>query len=531
MTIKLDYFDYDLISNYRTKNLLENDFWLFGSFSNTTSKPISTNAEKIAKDFLKDTVFGVKIEEEDTSFMIKNIPWSQGIVFSAFDDDSEIFDKNFYTIIEPELETGDYAIFKCIENNYNSVSTVKPIYNSSFENGIHALSDGYVWKYMGKIPYTNYKKFAASGYVPINNDVAVQSIADDGIYSILVQNRSTNVGYEKISGVIDTVNKLSATEVEITIRAINTDSETTLEFSTPDYYKDMTLYAQKGDTGVEIGADVFLIYSSALVSNNPTIRVTTSESSTITLEPGDIVDILPTVRITGNGAGAKAIPNVINGAIDKIFMISNGTGYTRAAAEIVSPIFSFSPDSIETKDVAATLKVIISPKNGHGSDIVRELRSKYIGISKNITSLNTNVPSEGTYAKIGLVKSPSFSLGFSDTSFDNRLAIRTVDDSSGVVIGSQITQGDVSGTIHAKETLDDNGTPAYFIYVTNYLGDYQGSFTTDTTISTTIGVFEINTINSSPYYESTGEVLYISDLTPVERTVSNFEQIKLVIEF
>lgn len=536
MTVKLDYFDYDLVENYYTRNLNDNDFWMFGSFANETQQPTSTNTEKTARDFLAKTVFGVKLTESDFAFMIRNITWQQGVVYTAYDDQAVMSGTNFYTVIEPEIETGEYRVFKCISNNAGSPSTVKPVYETSISDGIHAFSDGYIWKYMGHIAYSDYRKFAASGYVPIAREAEIEAVATDGIYSILVMNPTLNNGYEKLSGIVREVVDVSATEKQIVISNLTLDTGTTNEFTTPDYYKNRSLYVQAGGTGNTIGSDVFEIVSSNIINNSFIVRVFTPVGGTYTIKTDDIVDILPTVRIDGDGTGAVAVAAVSAGKITSVRMLSYGSGYTRASATVVGALFGFFPNDPESRDVAASLKVVISPKGGHGSNIYSELKCRHLGISATITSIdNENVPSVGSYAKVGLVKSPSFTSGFTGTTLDNRVVLTSSDNNNAVTIGSVITQGNVSGILSEKRTVvPEVGDPLYKFYITDYQGAYSETFSAEVgnnTITTDAGIFEINTVDNSPYVDGSGDVLFISDLTPITRTADRFEQIRIVIDF
>lgn len=528
MSIKLDHFDYDITENFYTRNLQDHDFWLFGSFSNEVEKPTSENTDNDARAFLDRTVFGTKLGEDDFAFMIRNIPWTQNRVYVSYDDVSTMSGNDFYVIVEPEISTGEHHVFKCISNNNSAPSISKPDFNVSLQNGIYALPDGYVWKYMGSIPYNLFRKFTTSGYVPIKRDPSVESVANDGIYSILVSNSEENNGYERVSG---TVIKINGDEIIVSINEIDSESGIS-EFSTPDYYKGMTMFFQSVSANT-IGAEAFEIASSFIRNNSPTVKIIPTNTS-FEIKEGDSFDILPTVVISGNGSGATAVSEVKDGRIIKVNMISYGSGYTRASAAIRNPLFGFEPNVPETRDISAILKVVISPKNGHGSNIYEELKCHRVGISTSVSSIgNAAIPSSGTYSKIGIVKSPSFEPGFSAASFDNRVVLTTDENNNAVAIGSIISQGVVNGKIHEKEVIETEFDTVYKFYVSDYRGPYSEEFTTvgNNIVTTEVGDFGINMVEKSPYIDGTGSVLFISDLTPVERTADRFEQIRLVVDF
>ena len=98
------------------------------------------------------------------------------------------------------------------------------------------------------------------------------------------------------------------------------------------------------------------------------------------------IKIFPRVKISGDGEGAVAIPEIDNGGINKIILLNKGAGYNNAIAEVVDPIIDFNPGGTESADVRATIQPIIEPKGGHGYNLIDEFRCKHFSMYAFITA-------------------------------------------------------------------------------------------------------------------------------------------------
>ena len=530
MSIKLDAFDYDLIEQYYLKNLLESQLWLFGSYANEEQRPFSTNTNREAVDFLERMLFGVKYQPNDFSFMLPIKIWQQSFVYTQFDDRKVIKDQPFYIVVEPEIESGNYHIFKCISNNNGSPSNEKPEFNPAIQNGIYSLSDGYIWKYMSSTPFTLFRKFSARGLLPIIRNQQVENISSDGIFNVVVENRNENNGYERITGNVDSISiENGITRVFLKNLFSETQSEIPI-FEVANSYSNKSIYIEKSNLGAGIGAIELRIRDSGVLNNQPFVTISTPTGFSI--EVNDIVEILPRVLIQGTGSGATAIVvfDSSNKRIDSIRIIEYGSGYTNAIATIVDPV-GFDPTNLNREDIRCLIRPIVSPVGGHGSNIFSELRSKHIGLSTTITSLGTsNIPSVGSYAKIGVVKNPEFTESFADATFDNRIKIELSIftgniQSVNIQVGNEILQGNISAVIHEIDAETNS------IYVIDYEGPYSEIFDENLPIRINGADFNINTIEYSAYKSRTGRVLTVSDVTPIERDEERSEQIRLILDF
>ena len=524
MSIKLDNFDYDLIEQYYLKNLLDNQFWLFGSHGNEELRPTSDNTENQVKTFLEKTVFGVKYLTNDISFMVPLRLWRSGTTYVQFDDTRIISDQPFFVVVEPEIESGSYHIFKCLSNNYSSPSIEKPEFNSSIQDGIYKLSDGYMWKYMSSTPFALFRKFSARGLVPVVRNKQVETVANEGIYNIKVENPNENSGYERIVGNVDEI-EITNGITRIFLKNTFIPSQNIIPvFDVNNTYSNRAIYIQKSNTGAGIGAIELTIRNSGILGNRPFVTVGTPD--TFNIELNDIIEILPKIEIVGNGSGASAIAIIKENRIADVQMLQFGDNYTSVTASVVDPV-SFNPLNELRQDIRCIIRPIISPKQGHGSNIFKELRSKNIGLSKIITSTQgfTNVPSSGSYSKVGIVKQPVFDQTFNGNSFDNRMKINLAFIPGNLSVGDVVRQGVVSAIVHEINS-DTND-----IFVIEYDGPYTDTITSDIPLQYENVNFDINSIEYSPYAGKTGDLLTIVDATPIERDKDRSEQIRIILDF
>ena len=132
-----------------------------------SSPPVAnSSAEQTELSVYRDIVYGKLISDSDISYMIKNIPWTNNTVYAQYSqNDPDLLTKNFYVI------TNEAEVYKCIYNNANAVSVVKPALNTTTDT--FKTSDGYIWKYMFTIDPAANNKFATTMYTPltVNNDV------------------------------------------------------------------------------------------------------------------------------------------------------------------------------------------------------------------------------------------------------------------------------------------------------------------------------------------------------------------------
>lgn len=532
---------YNMIKDF-VDSFSSNEYFVFGSSLGNGST--SVNSEYSARLFLEKAIFGKKIQTNDVRFLIRRSIWQSNVVYTQYDDAIDLHTANFFVVIDPGTESGDYDVFKCLSNNYGAVSVEKPQFSEdlSLQNYILNTADGYVWKYMYSVPNAEVRQYGTSTLFPVIPNQSVIADAKQGIDHIVVENPLNNFGYETHSGTIESLNSIDTTEGYRTI-FLNAAGFNQIR----GYYDNYTFYTTSSD---------------GVTSRKYTIRDsgirTTDQRPFVSVEDynvGDIVNasstvwsytILPTVEIIGDGTGASAIPILSNSRITSVRILNAGQGYTRSLARIVKPTFGFNPESVESGDVTCRLRVIHGPSDiytvpgGHGSNAASELDSRHVVVTAQFNSADGSViPTSNSYSKVGLVKNPLFNSSVS--LFDNRIKVELASVAQ-LTVGDVVTQSTTNfrGVIHTIDSINN------FVYVTEFNGPYydQSENTTffisnithlDPTqpLTTPIGRVEIVTdgVTYPVYQRNTGEVLYMSDFDPIQRDDNLAEQFKFIIAF
>lgn len=519
MGIKTDIFTTEMVQAFYAR-ITENDVYFFGSDYNASN--ISLNSNFTNKDVLEKTIFGLRIEEEDVAYMVKNNLWAPNIVYDIYDDISVLTTSNYYVIVSPESEDGDYHAFKCIFNNNGSPSTSRPQYSENIleSGGYSNVADGYIWKYMFTVTDAQAKKFKTNTFFPIIEDPLVANAAIDGLDTILVENFQTNFGYKRVIGTANTQPEGTSNRVYLTVAEGYHFDETA------GTYEAEVIYFTRADEEEEIIGKTFVIKTSG--KSEGRYYVEFENYTGYTIQVNDNFEILPRIIITGDGTGAEGITvfDPTNTRINSVKLISKGSGYTSATATVVRP----KTVNLATDGVEATLRPIIAPLGGHGSNVVKELRSDAVCISGTITSFSTEIPDSGTYSKIALVYEPIFVDREANSapitapdSFVNMVRL-TSDASEQATVGEAVSQTNgAHGIVHS--IVGD------YIYVINFTGNNSAKFDENLTLG--IGTFSINIteVVYPSYLERTGEVLYITDFQPVTRSETKEELIKILVDF
>lgn len=146
----------------------------------------------------REIVYGKLIFSSDVSYMIPRRNWANGTLYQQYSQyDADLFDEDLYTV----TETG--AVYKCIYNNNNALSTVKP--NLTTTSGTFKTADGYIWKYMFTVDVAANNKFGTTSYIPVttNNDVEAAAVGGTIDYIYLTNSGNNYQVYDTgfLSGV------------------------------------------------------------------------------------------------------------------------------------------------------------------------------------------------------------------------------------------------------------------------------------------------------------------------------------------
>ena len=406
-----------------------------------------TNIDGTHYKLYDELIFGKHVTANDVVHMIRNVPWVSGTVYEMYDSLLNAPEtKNFFVV---SAEASEYHVFKCLNNNGGVPSTAQPKRSEvSPADDFYKTSDGYEWKYMYTITASQYLKFATADYVPVFENAEVRANAIDGsIDTILIE----DAGFSYHSYAIGTFK-------DVTIGGNNLiytleSSDMTLS-SNDAFYENCSIYINSGTGAGEVRTIVDYFTSGgekSIVIDSP-FDITPNGSSQFI--------IAPRVIISGDGAGAKARcdVNTNDGSIESITIINRGQKYTFASVEVVG---NTGTTAVATTS-SATVRPVISPPGGHGSDVINELYASRVGIAIEFIGAEANtIPVANDYRKISLIKDPLFK--------DGNLVLTESAATSGLLSGETITQASTGATAKIS------GLSGNTVSITNIRGFFETS--------------------------------------------------------
>jgi len=344
-----------------------------------------------------DLIGAKKITPSDVSHVTLRYNWTSGTVYSMYKHTTT---DPFSTTLPPfYVLTDQLNVYKCLDNNKDAASTVKP---TGFSPLPFVTNDKYKWKYMYSISLGQSEKFLTSTHMPVQNvtvddgtveggnQLAVYNGAVDGSIQVIGLNTS-GVDYEEVFDA-------PVSTADATTLTISPSSEISIDTG-DNIYNGSSVYVTSGTGSGQLRRIVDYVGSTrTLTVNTAFTTIPASDSKVI---------ISPTVTIIGDGYGALAysrLKNDLSGSIESIELINVGQKYTRAEAVI---------SSNSQHGSAATANVIISPMGGHGSDHISELGGDKVSLhvlfegSEGVSSTGAGyIPSNTSFRTISLLQDP-----------------------------------------------------------------------------------------------------------------------------
>ena len=244
------------------------------------------------------------------------------------------------------------------------------------------------------------------------------------------------------------------------------------------------------------------------------------------------------VAISGDGASGQLQVTVSSGAITAVTVNAVGSGYS--VASIDNGLLQTATSSSGT---GATFDIIISPKNGHGSDPVEELGGNYVIVNSRLEYAegSGDFPTDNDFRQIGLIVNPTNAGGNTLSSATtlsalNRITLATgatmpaVDDT--IANASSITSGTATGKV---VSVDSTNRYVYYLPSVDSVGNFN-SFANSNGVfvgSTQKGTILASGGVSSAYPEiqrNSGDIVYLENRGAVARAADQIEDIKLIIE-
>ncbi len=422
-------------------SLNDQNYYIVASTTSTKeefqSTPAIQNTQVSKRDFMRRVVFGRKISTDNARYMFLERPWVKGTVYDQYDDTKDVENLNMFVSVREE-GSGNYLIFKCLDNNNGAQSqeitgTVDP---SNYQMAI--TQDGYRWQFMFKVLFSEVLDFKTSDNLPLPvistgsggyGDEKVVAAAEENISNILLTNTTTNQFNQYLFGeatstanasdviIIDPDSASRSAFRNITVSVTAKPGRTI--YSALDAYKNMYF---KADGKIY---DVIASVSSP-TTNQITLRIKTRDI----FSAQQVCQLLIKVAVSNStlsGKTAKAYLVLDEfGTAKKVDFETRGTEYKFATAEVIYPPLLKTSASVLSNPT--TLRAIVSPRGGHGSDPISEMAMSKLSINTSFVGGAVNAPNSNEYSIVGLIKNPTFSDGVNADSFDNRTVIRVSGD-------------------------------------------------------------------------------------------------------
>jgi hypothetical protein len=168
------------------------------AWANDQAPPQTNTSVTVFNEIYKNMIGAKLVTGNDVYHVIPRTNWANNTSYAAYDHcqcSLQLYDTanvKFYVVTE------DWNVYKCIANNNNGVSTVKPTSISTF--GTVTTEDNYTWKFMYQISPAEQLRFTTNEYIPIrsviSNDNSLQwqvqnNTVSGAIHAIKITNAGT----------------------------------------------------------------------------------------------------------------------------------------------------------------------------------------------------------------------------------------------------------------------------------------------------------------------------------------------------
>jgi len=149
----------------------------------TDASPPTPNDDIASEFYNYDDMLGAKIiASTDVTHCIPRRNWTTGTTYDMYEHNisssnasasgaTNLYDSTFVVM------NSAYAVYKCIENDGATASTVEP---TSTSNSIVTTGDSYKWKYMYSLTSAETLNFMSTDFIHVSTDSTVSAAAVDG---------------------------------------------------------------------------------------------------------------------------------------------------------------------------------------------------------------------------------------------------------------------------------------------------------------------------------------------------------------
>ena len=450
---------------------------LYTGTDNSPPKPVNNLREY---NSVHDEMISLnRILSTEVYHMIPRNTWSSGAVYDIYRHDysetnrsyssaSNLYNATFVVINQ------NNDVYVCLDNNKNKQSTVEP---QNTSNEPFYTSDGYQWLRVYGITANDIIDYGTNNYIPVVTSDVVSSV-DGALYTAIIDVPGNNYTGSP-SGVVNNI---------------------------PYYY----------------------------------------------------------CNIVGDGTGAVARVSVSGGSVIKIEIIRAGSDYTYGRIQFSSGLVYQSLSDLDRTanalnpegDGTFSATVIPQPPGGWGTDVIRELGGTRVGVFSSLDYSLYYYTQSSTFRQVGILQGASFtqtnptvatayrSIKVNDLGGQENYSVGETIKQITIVDGvNQTAYGTVVGWDESSKVIryiqdgefhsDSDGKLKRFTGNAYIQGELSGKITQPniTFNGTSTDVTFVNGYAEPVLIPTTGYITYLTNISPVLRTNTQTERIRLIIGY
>ncbi len=550
----------------------------------SSTQTVNNSVDEVLYTAYDEMIFGKRVSADDVSAVVPRYNWNYGSVYTPYRSNQTLTNVPFYVCVNA---VSAYHVFKCLDNNNGANSLVAPdVTQTSPDDEFYSTQeDGYVWKYMYSVNLTTFNKFSTSEFIPVVANGQVSGNAVSGAIDVIqVTYRGSNYNTFLTNTFNSSDLRVGGDQTKYNI-ANNAAANN-------DFYIGSFIYIKNG-TGQGQGSrivDYTVIGSTKTITVQNTFSTALDATSVYEITPSVSI----TGDGSGVVARALVNTNSSN-SISQIEILNRGSGYTYAYATVVGNTGGSTNNAVlavvlgpkgghgfdaEYELGATSLCISSRFSNNESGAIPTENDFRTIGILKdplyaNVTLTVTSLT--GSFAVGETVQQANSLATGVVTTFDS-VSTLSLTNVNGVFLTNKIVTGlNTGATANATSFLISGKAKSFntFDQRTRYTFTLNsGAFEEDELVVQTVGFgeFEANarfhsiegtssgnlylthiqgTINTGntitgctssaeatlllkfepELVKGSGEVLYIENRTPITRSNTQSEIVKIILQF
>ena len=234
----------------------------------------------------------------------------------------------------------------------------------------------------------------------------------------------------------------------------------------------------------------------------------------------------PTVAITGDGTGATATA------------VMSGSGSTQVVASITinNKGTNYTVANITFGSGDAAARAVISPETGHGIQPIKELGAFFIGLNSQLTgNENGDLTVGNDFRQVTIIRNPKIYGPGAIATAASLKALKALDFSAATT-GYLVDELIVGGTSGAQAYVVENDLATGKIYYhqnskTGYKAFQNSEAVAGQTSSTSVTLKSSSALLTPEVHPGTGDIMFLENRNPINRTATQIEDIKVIIEF